>query len=89
MHIIAILANLILLILVAALIVVRGLPDNGEAMAILIAAIVAPAFSTIALWRRNGPIFELISLEIEARKATLRQRIAEAEANTAGKSIGG
>ncbi|EJJ30545.1 hypothetical protein [Rhizobium sp. CF142] len=89
MHFIAILANLILLIVVAALIVGNGLPDSGEGLGFFVAAIVAPVLSTIALLRRNVSISELISLEIRARKATLRQRIAEAEAKTAGRDIGG
>lgn len=88
MHIIAILANLILLIVVATLIAGNGLPD-GEGLGIFIAAIAAPILSTIALVRRNGSISELISLEIQARKITLRQRIAEAEAKAASKDISG
>jgi hypothetical protein len=88
MHIIAILANLILLIIVAMLVAGNGLPD-GAGFGIFVAAIAAPALSTIALVRRNGSISELISLEIQARKITLRQRIAEAEARMAGNDTSG
>ena len=88
MYIIAILANLILLIIVAMLVAGNGLPD-GAGLGILVVAIAAPAFSTIALVRRNGSIAELVSLEIQARKIILRQRIAEAEARAAGNDISG
>ncbi|MBB3655394.1 hypothetical protein FHX15_000593 [Rhizobium sp. BK650] len=88
MYMIAILANLILLIIVATLIAGNGLPD-GAGLGILAAATAAPAFSTIALVRRNGSVAELISLEIRARKLILRQRIAEAEARAAGNDISG
>ncbi|MBW9055385.1 hypothetical protein [Rhizobium mesosinicum] len=87
MHIIAILANLILLVVVMTLIVGNGLPNDGEGLRIVAAALAAPVLSTVALLRRNGSISELISLEIQARKITLRQRIAEAE--TKGKDIRG
>ena len=89
MHVIAILANLILLIAVVALIAANGLPDSGEGLGTVLAAIVSPVLSTIALLRRNGSVSELISLEIRARKATLRLRIAEADAAAAGNGISG
>lgn len=89
MHVIAILANLILLIVVVALIAGNGLPDSSEGLGTVVAAIVSPVLSTIALLRRNGSISELVSLEIRARKATLRRRIAEAEATAVGSGING
>ncbi|MBB3590272.1 Na+/melibiose symporter-like transporter [Rhizobium sp. BK529] len=89
MHIIAILANLILMVVVMTLVAGNGLPDGGAGLGILAAAIAAPVLSIVALLRRNGSISELISLEIQARKMTLRQRIAEAEAKAAGNDVSG
>lgn len=83
MRIVAILANLTLLGFVAMLIVKQGLPSGGD-VGIFAAIVAAPVVSIIALVRNHDwPFPELISLELQARKAKLRQQIAEAQAKAA------
>ena len=80
MRIVAILANLILLAFVATIIIKSGLPGREDA-GFFIALVSAPLLSILALALHGKLRFpELLSLEVQARKAKLRQQIAEAEA---------
>jgi nitrate/nitrite transporter NarK len=87
MQIIAILANVIFLILFVPLFMSDRAQYFGIGTEMIVAAIAAPVLSMIALVLGNASIFDLIPLEIEARKATLRQRIAEAETKSSGNGI--
>ncbi len=82
MRVLAIIANLVLLGIVAFLLSEKGLP-RGEEWWLFLGLVVAPVLSILALFtegRLKPP--ELLSLSIEAKKARLRKEIADASEGT-------